>query len=702
MDLQYLLKPKSVAIVGASEKLGMGQGTCVNILRFQENTEQVYFVHPQNKEVFGRECYKSLQDIPVDIDLVVICTSQAAVPKILNEAILKGCKAAVVYASGYADGNNEQGRKHEDSLVQIAKNSNMVIMGPNCGGFVNFVDSIFAFAFEGNYADKRGKVGMISQSGQFCIDMMNAQDIRYSYMISSGNGNIVSMEDYLEFLVEDEETHVIAIYMEGIKKPKNFCGSLRKAAMKGKPVVVLKGGRSPEGAANVSSHTGSIAGKDETFEAVFQKYGVIRVVDLQDLRSTVMLLSTLRNYPKRAHFAAMCMSGGETAICADTGFHFGLKYPKLADQTLSKLKQVLPYYTTPNNPLDLTVTMSYSADKFAECIQAVMADESIDIGIIGYTITEKKPTEPEFIMFEGIKKAVANIEDKPLVVIPFVEGTRYSDFANRFIELGIPILAAPQYAFLALKHLGDYIDYRPDEHDLRDCAPEYFASNSKRILCEYDSRAYLRDNGISIDLVKLAYSAKEAVSVARDIGYPVVLKINSTDIPHKTEADCVKLDICSDGSVLDAYNAILENAHAYNPNAKINGIIVQKMYEGGLEVMLGLSRDQQFGPMIMVGLGGIYVELFSDVALSPTPISELEAYRMIESLRSYKVFDGFRGLPGVDKEALVNLMMQLSTFACNHRNSVLELDLNPVFVFEHNKGLRVGDALLILDTNEIS
>jgi acyl-CoA synthetase (NDP forming) len=698
MDINKLLRPKSIAIIGASEKMGMGYGTCVNILRFQECIERVYFVHPKYDEVFEHKCFRSILEIPDEIDLAIICTSRKSVIHILDDAKQKGCGGAVVYASGYSEVGDDEGYNLEQELISVAGELDIAIMGPNCGGFVNFIDSIFAFAFEGEYSNKRGTVGMVSQSGQFCIDMMNSKDLKYSYMISAGNSNIIQLEDYLNFLVDDINTKVIAMYLEGAKNPEKLCEALRKAAIKRKPVIILKGGRSPQGADNAASHTGSIAGADDAYEAVFKKYGVIRALDLQDMRSTAMLFSTIRCIPERANFGAMCMSGGETGICADTGYLYGIKYPSLNTETEAKLCQLLPFYSTPRNPLDMTVTLSYDAQKLADGIATFVNDENIDIGLFGYTITDKRPTDPEFIMFEGIKLASGRVGGKPLVIIPFIEGTRYADFADKFIELGIPILAAPQYAFLALRHLSDFIEYDVKSHDLRVSVTKT-SKNNPIVLSEYESKRLLTENGIDVYLGKRTSRREKAVTLAQQIGYPVVLKVDSADILHKTDAGCVKLNISGSEEVANAYETIISNAYKHNKNAEINGILVQKMFEGGLEIIIGVARDAQFGLIMLVGLGGIFVELFKDVSLCPIPISYEEADNMLRSLKAYKIFEGYRGGIKYDKEALIKLMLDISSFTYKNKEQILELDLNPVFVFEEQKGVEVGDALLIL--NEI-
>lgn len=695
MDIKKLLKPDKIAVVGASEKIGMGYGTCINMTAYQDSMENVYFVNPGYDRLFGKTCYHSLTEIPSEIDLVILSTARELAVPLLKEAKTKNCGGAVVFASGYSEMGQEEGFRFEKELVRAAEALNIALMGPNCGGFINFLDSVYAFAFEGEYGNKKGTVGMVSQSGQFCIDMINSRDLKFSYAISAGNSCVVQMEDYLDFLVDEEHTKVVAVYLEAVRNTEKFQTALRKAAWKRKPVVILKAGASPQGAANAASHTGSLAGDDAAYDAVFGKFGVIRAVDLQDLRSTAMLFSTLMNIPKRAGFGAMCMSGGETGICADLGYRHGIRYPALHADTCAKLKKLLPFYATPRNPLDMTVTLSYDAERFAEGIQAFMSDPQIHIGILGYTITDKHPTEPECIMFEGIQLALERIGGKPLIIVPFIESTRYPEFADGFLKSGIPILAAPEYAFLVLRHLADFIEYRPEEKQL--ClinGPETSELEKGSAMSEYDSRKFLKEKGLDIYIGEFAASVDESVSAAEKIGYPVVMKVDSPDILHKSDAGCVKTGITGEEEVRAAYAELMEHARQHVKDVRIHGIMIQKMFAGGRELILGIRRDPQLGLIMLAGFGGIYVEIFQDISICPLPVSYEEARSMLESLKSCILLEGFRGEQEYDKEALIQFMLELSDFAC--RNSAIEeLDLNPVFVFEKGKGIAVGDVLLI-------
>ena len=698
MDISKLLRPRAVAVVGASEKSGFGGDTCRNILENQADTSHVYPVNPKKETVFGKKCYPTLADLPEEIDLVILCTSQKTIVHFLPHAQAKGAGAAVVYASGYSEVGTAEGKAFEKELVDAAKALDMVVMGPNCAGYINFGDDIFSFAFIGDYKGKKGNIGFVSQSGQFCIDMMKSAEMKYSFAISAGNSAMVQMEDYLNFLIDDSNTKVIALYLEGVKNPHKFEACLQKAMEKKKPVVILKAGRSPKGQATAASHTGSMAGSDKTYDAVFEKFGVIRADDMQDLRSTASLLATLRVLPRKPAFSAMCLSGGETAVSADTGFLHGIEYPDFSEATLKKLNDMLPDFATPRNPLDMTAALCYDADAFASGITTVMSDPSIEMGLVGLTISDKVTVSND-IMFEGIRRAFEQIPDKPLAVMSFMEAARNKELVERFQNAGIPVLPTTKYGFRALQHLQDFILHDTIKREARLAIPEAHSANT-RALSEYESKKLLADNGVPVDLGYIAKTKAEVKEYAEKIGYPLVMKVESNDILHKSDVGGVMLNIKSLEQAEEAYDKILANAAQHAPNAKINGILMQKMLKAGTEMIIGLNSDPQFGPMLLVGMGGVFVEVFKDAALYPVPLNHDEALHMLQSLKSFKLLNGYRGNPPADIEALTDMMVKISDFAYRKKDTLKELDMNPLFVYPKGEGVAIADALAVMYEEE--
>lgn len=695
MKVENLLRPKKVIIVGASEReSSFGGDTCKNIMDFS-NPDKYYFVNPNRDAIFGRKAYKSIGEIKDKCDLIVICTPKETVEGLLRDAAAKGCTGAVIYASGYSETGLEEDRLEEDKLVNLCNELGISLLGPNCGGFINYHDDIYSFAFVAEKRDRKGSIGLISQSGQLCLSMMDSPKGKFSYVISAGNAAGLKVEEYIEYLVEDENTKVVAVYLEGVSKPEVFIRALSKAAKIKKPVVILKTGKSEKGSQISASHTGSLSGSDKAYDAIFKKFGVIRVDDMEELMSMSYLLSTLKKEPSGTNFSAMSVSGGETIITADLAEEYGIEFPKFEDKTLKGLKELLPYYATPNNPLDMTASISYDSDKFASAIELVIGDENVDMIILGYTLLLDVVDPCIKYMTEGIEKVVNKIGHIPLVMMPFMENTRNTEYMNKLADLGVPILPTSSYGMSVMKKYKEFIDYNYEERTLELALPE--AKDYERVfLSENKSKEILGDYGISVPKAKVVTSVDEAIAFAEENGFPLVMKIESDDIPHKSDIGGVKLNINSNEEVKAAYEEIIYNAETKAKGAKINGILIQEMLDKGIEVIVGINNDPTYGPMVLCGLGGVFVEIFKDVSLYPAPFNKAEAYKMIESLKGYTLLKGYRGSKEADLDELTDLLVKISEFAAENKDSVAELDINPVFLYEESKGLAIADALMIV------
>lgn len=696
MNLNKLLKPTSVAVIGASEKEGFGGDVCRNILSYVEDRSHVYFIHPKRDSVFGVPCYKSISDVPENVDLMVICTSQKTVIPLLQEGAKKGVGGAVVFASGYGEVGTAEGKQNEAELIAAAKELDIAVMGPNCAGFVNYIDNVQAFAFISAKRDRKGSVGVVSQSGQLCLSMMDDPGMRFSYNISAGNGKIVQMEDYMDFLVDDEDTKVVSIYIEGVKNADKFAAVLKKAAEKRKPVVILKAGRSAKGGAIAASHTGSLSGSDASFDAVLKKFGAIRVDDLEELIAMSLMLSTMKRMPEKATFASMNLSGGETGICADVGSLNGIEYPDFTEETLKKLKEQLPSYASPNNPLDMTASLSYDADLYAGALRTVMDDPNIGMVLIGYTLLLEIADPCIHYMYKGIEKVVQEKGGncKPIAMIPFAENTRNPEYQEKLFQIGVPVLPPPVYAFKLLRHLADFIAYEPETKTL-ELAVGHPKSEETQVLSEHESKQELKVYGVPVPDEVIVTSKEEAAQFAKNQPGPLVMKVESADILHKSDVGGVKLNVCGPEAAEKAYEEIMESVTAKRPDAHINGILTVPMLDAGVEIIIGVNNDPQFGPMIMVGMGGVFVEVFKDVALYPAPLKEEEALEMLKSLKSFKLLNGYRGTEKCDIKALCQTIVAISNYAQANKDVLKELDINPLFVYPEGKGVGVADALIV-------
>lgn len=696
MNIDKLLRPDRIAVVGASEREGFGGDTCRNIIQYMDES-RYYFVNPKYDSIFGYPVWKSLSEIKDPIDLVIICTPMKTVEAILREAADIGVKGAVVYASGYKETGTKEGKQAEESLKRLCKELDIALMGPNCAGFVNYIDSCFGFAFISDVRDRKGSVGVVSQSGQLVLSMMDRPHTSFSYLISAGNAGVVQVEDYLSFLVDDSDTKVIATYLEGVKSPERFIDVLEKAALKRKPVVILKSGRSLKGQALAASHTGSMSGSDKTYDVLFEKYGVIRVDDLEELLSTSMALATLPAYPRGQGLGAISLSGGETGICADLGEMTGLLYPDFSPTTLEELDHLLPTYATPNNPLDSTATLSYDTEAFAKLLEVMMKDEKIDMVAVGYSLLQEIADPAIHYMAAAMDLASKEPWYKPTVMVPFIENTRNAEYYSKLRDIGVPVLPTTLYAFKVIKNILTFSAYRPEDHAFLSDFHMQEASEvpeGSGALTETESKEVIRSFGIKTGEFRVVNSRKEAAEAFRVMGVEkVVAKVDSPDILHKSDAGCVILSLTNEEEVAEAYDRIIENARHYNPEARVRGVQIGEMLPQGLEMIVGVNNDPDFGPVILCGLGGVFVEVFKDVSLALAPINEKEARKMLESLKAYKLLNGYRGTEKVDIESIIQILMKVSQLALTQRETLKELDINPVMVY--GEGAVAVDALYI-------
>lgn len=689
MDLKKLLKPKTVAIVGASEKAGFGGDTTRNYLKFSKNLDSVYFVNPGRNEIFGRKCYHSLAEIGPDVDLVILCTPQKTILPLLEEAAAKHCGGAVVYASGYGE-TGAAGKALQQELTQRANELGIAVMGPNCAGFANFIDGIFAYAFLVEERDRSGRIGMISQSGQIILSALDSPQMGFSYAVSSGNSCNVTVEDYLEFMVDDPDTKVVAVYMEGIRDPAKLVSVFRKAAQIKKPIVVLKTGRSVKSQELAASHTGSLSGADKALRAIFHRYGVIEAFDLEELYGTAQALADLPALPKGKRCVFMNVSGGEAGITADLAEEYGITLAEYSPETKEYLRTLVPAYGSVNNPFDMTAEIGYNVPVMCKAMRAVSADDQVDAICLAYTITPEIWDATISSMVEAASIVRQDEGMKPVFWLPFVEHTRHRESAVTLQKAGVPLLPSGRYGCGILKSILDFASSSYEDAEPAIPARKHSGSHS---LSEYESLCRLADSGIPIPPQRVAANHQEALAAAKELGYPLSVKIHSPDIQHKSDVGGVRLNIRSDEELTEAFDAIMTSCAEKAPKARLLGVLLKPMLKAGTEMIIGVNSDRDFGPMVMVGMGGVFVELFKDVQLAPAPLTARQAMEMINRLKARPLLEGYRGSKPCDKEALADLLVKISHMAADCRETLKELDLNPVFVTED--GVALADALLV-------
>lgn len=696
MDLKKVFKPKSVAVVGANDREGSFGYFAAKYALAGEGADRVYFVHPERKELMGKPCYPSLSALPEVVDCAVLCTPGGTVPSLIDEAGKLGVKGSVVFASGFSEEKEEEGKRLEKELISLARKYDMAVIGPNCVGIMNNIDKKMLWGVETTYEFSGNTgVGVVAQSG-FITKYLSEAGFGMSYMTSSGNGNVVTIEDVMDFYAEDGDVRVISVYLEGIKKPAVFASALKKAAQKKKPVIILKSGRSKKGSAATVSHTGNLSGSGQVYDAVFEKFGVVVADDFVDLIALTKMFTHLGGrLPRKATLASLNLSGGETAVCADLSEKYGLVHPEFDEGIKILLTQLLPHFATPNNPLDATTGIMYDAESNKKIYKALLQSEDIGIVTTGVSIEAEKARTSD-TQIDGICAAVDEVTlTKPLIVLPSFEGGRNPEYIKRLGERGIFVLTGGEKGYSQIASLIKFSQY--------DCAKKTLElalsdtdvkATETYALSEFDSKEEIKRFGVSIPAQAVVSSVGELeAALERDFGYPVVLKVNSADILHKTEAGGVKLNIRNKEEAVKAYGEIMDSCKAYNPEARIDGILLQEMAPKGMEIIVGVNNDRLFGPMLLVGLGGIFVEVFRDVALYPAPINRQEALEMLTRLKAYKLLAGYRGSAPLDIGALADLLVAVGDYAVANRDTLKELDLNPVFVYE--KGVKAVDTVIV-------
>ncbi len=697
MDLDSIFKPKSVAVIGASrDPKAIGHQVVKNI---QESGYEgkVYPVNPKADEIRGLKCYHSVLEIPDEIDLAVITVPAKICPLVVEECGKKGVKGLAIIASGFSEvGEVELERR----VVEIARKYGMRILGPNIVGVMSNPKKLNA-AF-GPYLPYPGKITLLSQSGALLI-AMDARTwldkVGISYMISLGNMADLDFGDLIEYFNEDEDTNVISLYVEGIQNGRKFLEKCKKAK---KPIIALKAGVSQRGAAAAASHTGSLAGSAKVYEGAFKQGGVVMAEDLNALFDRSMALS-LQPPMKGDNLLVITNGGGVGVLATDAAEKYGVPLKDAPEDLKELMRKWMPPFGSPKNPVDLTGMAD--REHYEGSIQDAMLHNWVDGLVILYC--ETSFTDPMNIA-EGIYKAVSEAREKGSeipVTVSLIGGERCREASGWLIEHGIPTYNSPEIAVNSIAALREYWKFRErmgmefkrfedvDKEKVKEII-ENARKEGRNFLLEPEAKEIFRAYGLPVPAGKVATNEEEAVEIAKEIGFPVVMKIVSPQIIHKTEAGGVKVNIETEDEVRSAFREIVENARKYDPNAEIKGVYVQNMAPWGTEVIIGSVKDPQFGPAVMFGLGGIFVEVMKDVTFRIAPVSEGDAREMVEEIKASKILKGFRGEKPKDIDALVEAICRLSQLVYEFEEDISEVDANPVMLYE--KGLSVVDARIIL------
>ncbi|WP_037077808.1 acetate--CoA ligase family protein [Neorhizobium vignae] len=688
--MQALMAPRSIAVVGATERADASSSYVMkNLMRFGYQGH-IIPVHPKAGTIFGLPASPSLSALTHLPDVAVIGIAADKVIAALEEAGSTGVKAAVVLASGFAE-LDEAGRERQRQLVEITERYGMAICGPNCLGLFNLGSGAALYSSSLSTNLQKGRFAILSHSGASAIALGNTGRFGLSHIVSSGNSAATDIPDYLDFLATDEDTSAVGIVLEAIREPEKLAAAMEKMHAANKPVIALRAGRSTRGAQATAAHTGSLAGSNDAYRAFFRRVGIIEVPDMDGFMETVTLCLTLKDRPAKPGVAIVGVSGGGVAHVSDIADDVGLWLPDLQPETGARVKALLPPFATPQNPLDTTGAVFADGGIYRDVLHALADDPSI--GLI--VATQDAPAGlDDFCASEylGIAEAVSEYAvtgNVPVVFMSNLSSGHHPDVEARLSN--VPVLRGTKSALTAVRSLitrSHAVSWPGKVAAIKKALPA-------GALTECEAKQLLAVEGLPVPREQLVTSADAAAEAAKQLGFPVVMKIESPDIPHKTEAGGVKLGIASEVQARTAFDAIMANARAYAPDAALRGVSVQEMVTGGIEVLVGLVRHEPFGFGLVVGIGGVLVELVKDSAFDLVSIDLARADAMIGDTKLASLLEGYRGAQKADRKALAELLVKVSDFAARYGDDIEAIDLNPVAVLPEGKGVRILDALII-------
>jgi acetate---CoA ligase (ADP-forming) len=707
-DLTPLLWPRAIALIGASDNKDIIRGRLLHILQLRGYPGKIFPVTPSRAEVQGLKAYPSVADLPEPVDLAVVVIPAASVAEVLADCAARGVKAAVVISSGFGEEKGDAARVRQEDVQRIAEQHGMAICGPNCEGVVNALAPLAA-TFSPSLENQEYRlipevpggrpISVIAQSGALSFSYLNRgapRQLRFTYLISSGNEATLEGLDYVDWMLDEGRTDIFLLYMEAVRSAATFRRVGAKAARLGKPIIVGKVGRSEAGRRAAASHTGALARSDSAYEAMFRRYGVVRCEDIDEMVDTAAAFAFCP-LPRGRRVALLSASGGGAAWMADMCTGHGLELPEMDASTRKEIDPLIPSFASSQNPIDLTAQAIREVG-YARIIEILQRSPVTDmILVVGSLATET--------MLRRDIDAITRVARDSAVPIVFCAYTNASPAAITLLAgAGIPAYTSMANCAKALRALAEYAEFqrrwRQGGGDDLVAVPDVTEVGRRlhaagRVLCESEAKEVLAAYGVPRPREEMAADVTRAVEAAGRIGFPVALKVQSADIPHKTEAGAVALGLATPAALRRAYRQVLASARAAHPGADVRGVLVQQMAPKGIEVIVGVTRDETFGPLLMVGLGGIFVEVLRDVAFAPTPLTREDARRLLAQLRGARLLEGVRGELPADVDALIGLLVAVSRFAADHADAIAEVDLNPVIVHPRGQGLSVVDALII-------
>ena len=673
--IQALLRPDSIAVIGATADANKLNGRPLHYLRRDGFQGRIYPVNPNYEEVIGMRCYPDVDSLPEAPDMAIVAVAARRVVDTVEALGRKGTRAAIVFGAGFAE-MGEEGLRLELELLAAARKTGIRICGPNNLGVINAFDGVTAtfsqYAFDPPIA---GPVAFVSQSGAFgtgIAALARNRGVGFGYFVNTGNEVDITLTEVLEGLLDDDRIKVAAAYLEGLKNPESLLRLADKAIRLGKPLVVTKVGRKAAGIRAAASHTGALAGEDAVFDGVVRQHGIIRARNEEHMLDLVSAFSTC-SIPDGRGVAIVTQSGGAAALLADRAEDLGLDVPVLGPDIQARLRDVIPPFGMPGNPVDLTAQFIAEPEILTKSVQITMEDPAVHTAVIWFQLMH--------VFADALVDALSEL--KRTVTKPFVACWLAAPPAalERLREEGICVIGATEPAIDIIAGLVTFGETRKRLLKApRPNVPASWLANDGAVLPlpSMAARSLLVELGIPLVEAEVATNAAEAGAAAAHLGLPVAIKVESLDVLHKSDAGGVKLGLNSLDEVKTATDEIIAAVTRYDSTARIDGVLVQPMASPGTELVIGMRRDSMFGPIIMLGLGGIFVEALKDVAFARAPVLRGDVPLMIDSLQGKAIFDGVRGQPPVNAEALTGVLVALSQLALEHPE-IIEIDLNPVF-----------------------
>ncbi len=675
--IEKLLDPASIAIIGASADFSKVNGRPLKHLIDKGYKGRILPVNPKYAEIAGRPCFPSIEELPEAADLAIVAVPARDVVASIEALGRRGIRAAVIFSSGFGE-MGEQGRALESKLIRQAKESGVILCGPNCLGFINAFENVYATFSQ--YADGdcgAGPIAFVTQSGAFgtaIAALARQRGLGLGYFINTGNQADLAFSELMMAVIEDPRIRVAAGYLEGLSDGAALVALAQRCQQLGKPLVLTKVGRKASGARAAASHTGALAVEDDIFDSVIRQYGVLRARNEEQMLDMLEALSQPR-VAKGNGLGIATQSGGAGVMMADRAEEMDLSVPELSAATQTRLGEVMPAFGAAGNPVDVTGQFVARPELLSESMVALMNDPEVHVGIVWLQLMTAH-VDKLLEIFEEIQQRTTKPWFVCWVAAP-------AEAVRRLRELGIVMYPAGERAVEAASALVRFHAFRQRAIDDVAADPVDLVSAadfSDGVQDSVQATRWLREAGVPMAAVELAKNEDDAVKMWRDAGKPVALKLESPDITHKTEIGGVLLKLDDEAAVRAGYNILLERASLAMPQARLSGVLVQEMSAGHLELVVGVQRDPVFGMVVMVGLGGILVEVLKDVVFRRAPFSKVEGLRMLGELRMSTMLDGVRGQPAVDRGAIAQLLADLSRWAAAMQPVLAELDLNPVLV----------------------